>query len=74
MAESSSAGTTFRALVMLVSAVLIPAAAICGTSYPGVLKAIQAGRWPALADFRSPGDKPLTSFGGSAKPRGTRRL
>ena len=52
MAEHSSSLTTFRALVMLLCVVLIPFAAVCGTSFPAVMKAIQSGRLPTLADFR----------------------
>ena len=55
MAEKSSSLTTFRAFVMLFCVVLIPFAAVCGTSFPAVLKAIQSGRLPTLADFRGPG-------------------
>jgi hypothetical protein len=54
MAESSSSLTTFRALVMLCCVVLIPFAAVCGTSFPAVVKAIQSGRLPTMADFRGP--------------------
>ena len=52
MAEHSSSLTTFRAFVMLLCVVLIPFAAVCGTSFPAVMKAIQSGRLPTLADFR----------------------
>ena len=54
MAEQSSTVVTFRALVMLICLVLVPVAAFCGGSYPAVVKAIQSGRWPTLADFHAP--------------------
>jgi hypothetical protein len=54
MAEQSSTVAGFRALVMLVCLILIPVAAFCGGSFPAVVKAIQSGRWPTLADFRGP--------------------
>ncbi len=53
MAEQSSTVTTLRALVMIICVILIPLAAVCGTLYPGVMKALQNGRWPTMADFRS---------------------
>jgi hypothetical protein len=58
MAEQSSTVTAFRALVMLVCLILIPVAAFCGMSFPAVVKSIQAGRWPTLADFRGPSAQP----------------
>ena len=61
MAEQSSTVAAFRALVMLVCLILIPVAAFCGSSFPAVIKAIQNGRWPALADFRGPSGPPSTS-------------
>ena len=54
MAEQSSTVAAFRALVMLICLILIPVAAFCGSSFPAVVKAIQTGRWPTLADFRGP--------------------
>ena len=54
MAEQSSTVVAFRALVMLCCLILIPVAAFCGGSFPAVVKAIQSGRWPTLADFRGP--------------------
>ncbi len=54
MAEQSSTVAAFRALVMLVCLTLILVAAFCGGSFPAVVKAIQSGRWPTLADFRGP--------------------
>ena len=54
MAEQSSTVAAFRALVMLICLIVIAVAAFCGTSCPGVVKAIQSGRWPTLADFHSP--------------------
>ena len=56
MAQQSSTMTTFRAFVMLTCVLLIPLAAVCGTSYPSVVKAIQNGRWPTVADFRAAGE------------------
>ncbi len=56
MAQQSLTVTTFRALVMLTCVLLIPLAAVCGTSFPSVVKAIQNGRCPTLADFRGPGE------------------
>ena len=58
MAEQSSTVAVFRALVMLVCLILIPVAAFCGGSFPAVVKAIQSGRWPTLADFRGPSGPP----------------
>lgn len=55
MAEQSSTVAAFRTLVMLVCLILIPVAAFCGGSFPAVVKAIQSGRWPTLADFRGTG-------------------
>jgi len=52
MAEQSYTVVIFRALVMSICLILIPVAAFCGSSFPGVVKAIQSGRWPTLADFR----------------------
>jgi hypothetical protein len=60
MAEQSSSVTAFRALVMLICLILIPVAAFCGSSFPAVVKAIQSGRWPSLADFRGAAG-PVTS-------------
>jgi len=60
MTEQSSTVVAFRALVMLICLVLIPVAAFCGGSFPAVIKAIQNGRWPTLADFRGPAG-PLSS-------------
>ena len=54
MAEQSSTVVAFRALVMSICLILIPVAAFCGGSFPAVVKAIQSGRWPTLADFRGP--------------------
>jgi len=54
MAEQSSTAVVFRGLVMLICLILIPVAAFCGSSFPAVLKTIQSGRWPTLADFRGP--------------------
>ncbi len=54
MAEQSSTVVAFRAVIMLVCLLLIPVAAFCGGSFPAVVKAIQSGRWPTLADFRGP--------------------
>jgi hypothetical protein len=56
MAEQSSTVTSFRAFVMLICVLLIPLAAVCGTSFPSAVKAIQSGRLPTLADFRGPGE------------------
>jgi hypothetical protein len=56
MAQQSSTVATFRAFVMLTCVLLIPLAAVCGTSFPSVVKAIQNGRWPTPADFRGPGE------------------
>lgn len=58
MAEQSSTVVAFRALVMLICLILIPVAAFCGGSFPAVMKAIQSGRWPTLADFRGPAGPP----------------
>jgi hypothetical protein len=58
MAEQSSTVAAFRALVMLLCLILIPVAAFCGSSFPAVLKAIENGRWPTLADFRGPAGSP----------------
>ena len=58
MAEQSSTVVAFRALVMLICLILIPVAAFCGSSFPAVVKAIQSGRWPTLADFRGPAGPP----------------
>jgi hypothetical protein len=60
MAEQSSTVAAFRALVMLICLILIPVAAFCGSSFPAVVKAIQDGRWPALADFRGPSAPPAS--------------
>ena len=60
MAEQSSTVTAFRALVMLICLILIPVAAFCGSSFPAVVKAIQSGRWPTLADFRGPAGPPAS--------------
>ena len=43
---------------MLVCLVLVPVAAFCGGSFPAVVKAIQSGRWPTLADFRHSAEPP----------------
>jgi hypothetical protein len=67
MAEQSSTATTFRAFVMLTCILLIPLAAISGTSFPSVVKAIQNGRWPTLADFRGPSEN--SKAGLSEAPR-----
>lgn len=78
MAEQSSSLTTFRAVVMLLCVVLIPFAAVCGTSFPAVMKAIQSGRLPTLADFRGTSQTanntlseapPFLPAGGSGGPR-----
>lgn len=61
MAEQSSTVATFRALVMLICLILIPVAAFCGSSFPAVLKAVQSGHWPSLADFRGPSGPPTQS-------------
>jgi hypothetical protein len=53
MAEQSSTVVAFRGLVPLVCLILIPVAAFCGGSFPAVVKAIQSGHWPTLADFHS---------------------
>ncbi len=58
MAEQSSTVVAFRALVMLVCLILIPVAAFCGGSFPAVVKAIQSGHWPTLADFRGQSGPP----------------
>jgi len=58
MAEQSSTVAAFRALVMLICLLLVPVAALCGGSFPAVIKAIQNGRWPTLADFRGPSGPP----------------
>jgi hypothetical protein len=58
MAEQSSTITMFRALVMLICLALVPLAAISGTSFPAVVKAIQNGRMPTLADFRAGNGSP----------------
>jgi hypothetical protein len=60
MAEQSSTVATFRAIVMLICLILIPVAAFCGGSFPAVLKAIQSGRCPTLADFRGPSGPPAS--------------
>ena len=60
MAEQSSTVVVFRALIMLICLILIPVAAFCGGSFPAVVKAIQSGRWPTLADFRGPSGPPTT--------------
>ncbi len=52
MAEQSSTVAFFRALIMLLCLVAVVLAACCGSSFPTVLKAIQSGRMPTLADFR----------------------
>jgi hypothetical protein len=39
-------------LVMLVCLVAIPLAALFGSSMPAVIKAVQQGRWPTLAELR----------------------
>ena len=54
MAEQSSTVAAFRALIMLVCLLLVPVAAFCGGSFPAVVKAIQSGHWPTLADFHGP--------------------
>jgi hypothetical protein len=58
MAEQSSTVVAIRALVMLICLILIPVAAFCGSSFPAVLKAVQSGHWPTLADFRGPSGPP----------------
>jgi hypothetical protein len=58
MAEQSSTVAAFRALVMLVCLTVIAVAAFCGGSFPAVVKAIQSGRMPTLADFRGPSGPP----------------
>ncbi len=58
MAEQSSTVVAVRGLVMLVCLVLVPVAAFCGGSFPAVVKAIQSGRWPTLADFRHSAEPP----------------
>jgi hypothetical protein len=45
---------------MLICLILIPVAALCGSSFPAVVKAIQNGQWPKLADFRGPAGPPLS--------------
>ena len=61
MAEQSSTVVAFRALVMLICLILIPVAAFCGGSFPAVVKAIQSGHWPTLADFRGPARLPSSN-------------
>jgi hypothetical protein len=58
MAEQSSTVAAFRAVIMLVCLIMIPVAAFCGSSFPAVLKAIESGRCPTLADFRGPSGPP----------------
>ncbi len=60
MAEQSSAVAASRAFVMLICLILIPVAAFCGGSFPAVVKSIQSGRWPTLADFRGPSGPPAS--------------
>ncbi|MGD0899729.1 MAG: hypothetical protein ABR915_18000 [Thermoguttaceae bacterium] len=52
MSEQSSVVVMFRALVMLVCLIAIPLAALFGSSLPAVVKAVQEGRWPGLAELR----------------------
>ncbi len=68
MAEQSSTVVAFRALIMLICLILIPVAAFCGSSFPAVVKAIQSGRLPTLADFRGPAG-PTASPGSTEAPR-----
>jgi hypothetical protein len=63
MAEQSSTVATFRALAMLICVILVLVAAVCGTSCPNVVKAIQNGRWPTLADFRGGNDSSSNTLG-----------
>jgi hypothetical protein len=58
MAEQSSTVVAFRALTMLICLILVPVAAFCGGSFPAVIKAIQNGRVPTLADFRGSTSSP----------------
>ncbi len=60
MAEQSSSVAVFRALVMVICLILIPVAAFCGGSFPAVVKAIQMGHCPTLADFRGPSAPPAS--------------
>ncbi len=46
----SSSVVTFRALIMLSCLVAVPLAAVFGTSLPGVVGALLAGRWPGGSD------------------------
>ncbi len=69
MAEQSSTVAAFRALVMLICLILIPVAAFCGSSFPAVVKAVQSGRWPTLADFRGPSGPPPSNQQLSEAPR-----
>ena len=50
MSQSSPATVFFRALVMLVCLIAIPAAAIFGNSFPDVLRSLLAGKWPPTAE------------------------
>jgi hypothetical protein len=52
-----------RALVMLASLIAIPVAALCGSSAPAVLKALQQGRLPTLAELRGSSSAVVDSFG-----------
>jgi hypothetical protein len=46
--HQSSTVTVFRAFVMLVCLIAIPLAALFGSSLPGMVKALQEGRWPLV--------------------------
>ena len=50
MGEQSSAVAMFRALVMMVCLIVIPLAALFGTSLPDAIKALKEGHWPTLAE------------------------
>jgi hypothetical protein len=48
LAEQSSTGALFRALVMLTCLVAIPLVAVFGKSLPGMLQELLRGHWPAV--------------------------
>jgi len=61
--QQSSATVMFRALVMLACLVVIPVAAVVGTSLPEVVKRVLGRHWPARS---SPESSPTAERGGEA--------
>jgi hypothetical protein len=75
MAEQSSAVVLLRACVMLLCLIMIPIAALFGTAIPNVVKALQSGRLPTLAELRGPAapvnPTPFSPFQSTPLPGGS---